>query len=43
MPKRRSCTPLGDIAVLKERRAGVSYPLPLRELRRRAQYREVTT
>jgi hypothetical protein len=28
---------LGDVAILKERRAGVSYPLPLRELRRRAQ------
>ena len=28
---------LGDVAILKERRAGVSYPLPLRELRRRTQ------
>jgi len=28
---------LGDVAILKERRNGVSYPLPLRELRRRAQ------
>ena len=27
---------LGDVAILKERRQGVSYPLPLRELRRRA-------
>ena len=30
---------LGDIAILRERRAGVSYPLPLRELRRRARQR----
>ena len=28
---------LGNVAILKERRRGVSYPLPLRELRRRAQ------
>jgi hypothetical protein len=28
---------LGDVAILKERRRGVTYPLPLRELRRRAQ------
>lgn len=28
---------LGDVAILKEGRAGVSFPLPLRELRRRAQ------
>ena len=28
---------LGVVAILKERRAGVSYPLPLRELRHRAQ------
>jgi hypothetical protein len=28
---------LGDVAILKERRAGVSRPLPLRELRRRVQ------
>jgi hypothetical protein len=27
---------LGNVAILKERRQGVSYPLPLRELRRRA-------
>lgn len=27
---------LGDVAILKEQRQGVSYPLPLRELRRRA-------
>ena len=27
---------LGEVAILRERRAGVSYPLPLRELRRRA-------
>ncbi|WIN00010.1 hypothetical protein ACTOB_003685 [Actinoplanes oblitus] len=27
---------LGTVAILKERRQGVSYPLPLRELRRRA-------
>jgi len=26
---------LGDVAILRERRGGVSYPLPLRELRRR--------
>jgi hypothetical protein len=29
---------LGDVAILKERRRGVTYPLPLRELRRRAQH-----
>ncbi len=29
-------TVLGDVAILRERRAGTSYPLPLRELRRRA-------
>lgn len=29
-------TQLGDVAILKERRRGVTYPLPLRELRRRA-------
>ncbi|MDP9792585.1 hypothetical protein J2S43_001097 [Catenuloplanes nepalensis] len=29
---------LGDVAILKERRRGVSYPLPLRELRRRAEH-----
>ncbi|GAA0547435.1 hypothetical protein GCM10010172_31530 [Paractinoplanes ferrugineus] len=29
---------LGDVAILKERRAGVSRPLPLRELRRRVQH-----
>ncbi|MEU4244301.1 hypothetical protein [Actinoplanes sp. NPDC026619] len=28
---------LGNVAILKQRRAGVSYPLPLRELRHRAQ------
>ena len=28
---------LGNVAILKERRRGVTYPLPLRELRRRAQ------
>ncbi|GIM98062.1 hypothetical protein [Paractinoplanes toevensis] len=28
---------LGNVAILKQRRAGVSYPLPLRELRRRVQ------
>lgn len=28
---------LGNVAILKERRGGVSYPLPLRELRRRAE------
>ncbi|MFD0580857.1 hypothetical protein [Dactylosporangium darangshiense] len=27
---------LGDVAILRERRNGVSRPLPLRELRRRA-------
>jgi hypothetical protein len=30
---------LGDVAILRERRAGVSHPLPLRELRRRANQR----
>jgi hypothetical protein len=29
---------LGDVAILKERRRGVTYPLPLRELRRRAHH-----
>ncbi|WP_432983201.1 hypothetical protein [Dactylosporangium sp. CA-233914] len=28
---------LGDVAILRERRNGVSRPLPLRELRRRAE------
>ncbi len=29
---------LGDVAILKERRRGVTYPLPLRELRRRTHH-----
>lgn len=31
---------LGNVAILRERRGGVSFPLPLRELRRRAQRRD---